>query len=88
MDRRDFLRLTESLGLMATALGSASAGATPSTQTSQVPQPSPTPGREQTTADILVDTLIAWGAPLVFGVVGDGVNSIIEALRRRQDRIR
>jgi len=41
-----------------------------------------------TTADILVETLIAWGAPYVFGVVGDGVNAIIEALRKRQDRIR
>ena len=40
------------------------------------------------TADILIETLIAWGVTNVFGVVGDGINSLIEALRRRQDRIR
>jgi pyruvate dehydrogenase (quinone) len=40
------------------------------------------------TSDILVETLIAWGAPFVFGIVGDGINPIIEALRKRQDRIR
>jgi TPP-dependent trihydroxycyclohexane-1,2-dione (THcHDO) dehydratase len=31
---------------------------------------------------------IAWGATHVFGVVGDDINSRIEVLRRRQDRIR
>jgi len=40
------------------------------------------------TSDILVETLIAWGTPFVFGIVGDGINPIIEALRKRQDRIR
>ena len=39
------------------------------------------------TADIIVETLIAWGATHAFGIVGDGINSIIEALRKRQDRI-
>jgi pyruvate dehydrogenase (quinone)/pyruvate decarboxylase len=52
------------------------------------PQPDPTPSSDATTADILVDALVQWGAPFVFGVVGDGINSIIEALRRKQDRIR
>lgn len=51
-------------------------------------QPTPEPGAEQNTSGILVQTLIDWGATHVFGVVGDGINSIIEALRRRQDRIR
>lgn len=46
------------------------------------------PGLAQTTADILVETLIAWDAPFVFGVVGDGINPVIEALRKRQDKIR
>jgi pyruvate dehydrogenase (quinone) len=41
-----------------------------------------------TTADILVDTLIRWEVEFVFGIVGDGINSIIEALRKRQDKIR
>ena len=39
-------------------------------------------------ADILVETLIDWGVDLIFGIPGDGINGIIEALRKRQDRIR
>ena len=50
-------------------------------------QPAPLPGAAQTTSDILVETLIAWGATHVFGIVGDGINPIIEALRKRRDRI-
>jgi pyruvate dehydrogenase (quinone) len=41
-----------------------------------------------TTADILVETLIEWEVPFVFGLVGDGINPLTEALRRRQDEIR
>ena len=40
------------------------------------------------TADLLVETLIAWNVSFVFGLVGDGINAITEALRKRQDRIR
>ena len=36
----------------------------------------------------MVETLISWGATHCFGMVGDGINSIIEALRKRQDRIK
>lgn len=43
---------------------------------------------EPTAADILVDNLIAWGVDIVFGLPGDGINGIMEALRTRQDRIR
>ncbi|WP_315927021.1 thiamine pyrophosphate-dependent enzyme [Mesorhizobium sp. SP-1A] len=39
-------------------------------------------------ADILVDTLIAWKVDVVFGLPGDGINGVMEALRTRQDRIR
>lgn len=39
-------------------------------------------------ADILVETLIAWNIDVVFGLPGDGINGIMEALRTRQDRIR
>jgi len=54
-----------------------------------VPQPiPPAAGADANTADILVDTLIRWQVPYVFGLVGDGINSIIEALRKREDRIR
>jgi pyruvate dehydrogenase (quinone) len=39
-------------------------------------------------ADILVETLIDWGVDTVFGLPGDGINGIMEALRKRQDQIR
>ena len=42
----------------------------------------------ETAADILTDTLHDWGVEVVFGLPGDGINAIMEALRRRQDRIR
>src|SRR3954463_16094 len=40
-----------------------------------------------TTADVLVERLIDWGVKIVFGLPGDGINGIMEALRQRQDRI-
>jgi pyruvate dehydrogenase (quinone) len=42
----------------------------------------------ETAADILVDTLQAWGVDVVFGLPGDGINGIMEALRKRRDAIR
>jgi pyruvate dehydrogenase (quinone) len=42
----------------------------------------------RTTADLLVDRLIEWGVDTVFGLPGDGINGIFEALRTRQDRVR
>src|SRR5712675_2434229 len=41
----------------------------------------------RTAADVLVDRLIDWGVHVVFGLPGDGINGIMEALRTRQDRI-
>src|SRR5437763_16336319 len=41
-----------------------------------------------TASDILVEGLIAWGIDIVFGLPGDGINGVMEALRTRQDRIR
>ncbi|HYU32458.1 MAG TPA: thiamine pyrophosphate-dependent enzyme [Thermoanaerobaculia bacterium] len=41
-----------------------------------------------TAADILMDTLVEWGVDTVFGLPGDGINGIMEALRTRQDKIR
>jgi pyruvate dehydrogenase (quinone) len=41
-----------------------------------------------TAGDVLVDTLIDWGVDTIFGLPGDGINGIIEALRTRQDRVR
>ncbi len=42
----------------------------------------------QTTADILIDTIHHWGVDVVFGLPGDGINGVMEALRKRQDRVR
>src|SRR3954454_19472171 len=41
-----------------------------------------------TAADCLVEVLIEWGVEIVFGLPGDGINGIMEALRTRQERIR
>ena len=91
--RRDFLQLAGA-GLAAASAGTAARQASASTQppdseTSQgtVRQP-PQFAPDLTTADIMVETLLSWGATHCFGVVGDGINSIIEALRKRQDRIK
>src|SRR5438094_7840671 len=42
----------------------------------------------QTAADVLVETLIDWGVQVIFGLPGDGINGVMEALRRRQERVR
>src|SRR5579864_2649866 len=42
----------------------------------------------KTASDVLIDTIHAWGVDVVFGLPGDGINGIIEALRKRQDSIR
>ena len=42
----------------------------------------------KTAADTLVDTLVDWEVDTLFGLPGDGINGIMEALRTRQDRIR
>jgi thiamine pyrophosphate-dependent acetolactate synthase large subunit-like protein len=91
--RRRLLRLTGGVGAGLLAAGSVSAALTP------VPEPDPqasnpaaasgatAPGSKNT-ADILIETLVAWEVPFVFGIVGDGINPLIEALRKRQDKIR
>lgn len=43
---------------------------------------------DPTAADVLVQTLIDWNVDTIFGIPGDGINGIIEALRKRQDDIR
>lgn len=42
----------------------------------------------ETAADVLIDTIADWGVEVVFGLPGDGINGIMEALRKRQDTIR
>jgi pyruvate dehydrogenase (quinone) len=41
-----------------------------------------------TTADLLLERLVFWGVDTIFGLPGDGVNGIFEALRKRQHLIR
>jgi pyruvate dehydrogenase (quinone) len=41
-----------------------------------------------TAADVLIETIADWGVEVVFGLPGDGINGIMEALRTRQDRVR
>src|SRR5678816_148305 len=41
-----------------------------------------------TAADILVETIIRWGVDTVFGIPGDGINGVMEALRTRQSKVR
>ena len=40
-----------------------------------------------TTADVMAERLIDWGVRVIFGLPGDGINGIMEALRKRQDRL-
>lgn len=42
----------------------------------------------RTGGDILIDVLTQWGVEVIFGLPGDGINGIMEALRRKQDQIR
>jgi pyruvate dehydrogenase (quinone) len=41
-----------------------------------------------TAADVLIDALCDWEVEVVFGLPGDGINGLMEALRIRQDKIR
>jgi len=42
----------------------------------------------QTAADILIEILQEWGVDTIFGLPGDGINGIMEALRKKADAIR
>jgi pyruvate dehydrogenase (quinone) len=42
----------------------------------------------QTAAEVLVDVLQEWNVDTVFGLPGDGINGIMEALRKKRDAIR
>src|SRR6266850_1854265 len=41
-----------------------------------------------TASDILIDAIHDWGVDVVFGLPGDGINGIMEVLRKRADKIR
>ena len=41
-----------------------------------------------TSADVLIEAIQDWGVDVIFGLPGDGINGIMEALRNRQEQIR
>src|SRR5919206_2403548 len=41
-----------------------------------------------TAGDVLIERLSEWGVDTIFGLPGDGINGIMEALRTRQDKVR
>ena len=41
-----------------------------------------------TASEVLVNRLLAWGVDTIFGLPGDGINGVMEALRKTQDKIR
>src|ERR1043165_5651792 len=41
-----------------------------------------------TASDVLIETIMDWGVSVIFGLPGDGINGIMEALRTRRDKIR
>src|SRR5947209_6595947 len=42
----------------------------------------------RTGGDILIETIRDWGVEVIFGLPGDGINGIMEAIRTRQESIR
>ena len=76
--RRDFLQMSAGGIVAASAGGSLAQASTANQSTAEssdgiVSQPSPQFAPDLTTADIMVETLISWGATHCFGVVGDGI---------------
>lgn len=48
----------------------------------------PSTEARQTTADLLTEKLVEWGVSVVFWLPGDKIAHILDAIRRRQDKIR
>ena len=42
----------------------------------------------ETVSEVLVKRLIAWGVDTIFGLPGDGINGVFEALRQNQDKLK
>jgi pyruvate dehydrogenase (quinone) len=42
----------------------------------------------KTAADVMIEQLIDWGVDTIFGLPGDGINGIMEALRTHQEKVR
>src|SRR3954454_13097587 len=90
MPRRGFLQSVGIAGASVSGISSLDAmGQAPDESTGHsAPQAKADFSPDSTTADILIAALMDWGVTHVFGMVGDGINAIIDALRRRSDHIR
>jgi pyruvate dehydrogenase (quinone) len=42
----------------------------------------------KTAGDVIVETLMDWGVDTIFGIPGDGIDGVIESLRKQQDHIK
>jgi pyruvate dehydrogenase (quinone)/pyruvate oxidase len=42
----------------------------------------------KTAAEVMIETLIEWNVEVIFGLPGDGINGLMEALRKKQEKIR
>jgi pyruvate dehydrogenase (quinone) len=42
----------------------------------------------KTVADVLIERLLDWGVDTIFGLPGDGINGLFEAMRTRQEQLR
>ncbi|HST89770.1 MAG TPA: thiamine pyrophosphate-binding protein, partial [Ktedonobacterales bacterium] len=42
----------------------------------------------KTASDMMMDRLVEWGVDTIFGLPGDGINGLMEALRTHQDQIK
>ncbi|WP_244818144.1 thiamine pyrophosphate-binding protein [Caballeronia sp. Lep1P3] len=86
--RRSMLIAAAAGGVGALSATMASASASAAQPDNRDRQPDFDVTSDATTADVIVETLMAWRVDHVFGMVGDGINPLIEALRKRRDRIR
>ena len=83
LGRRGFLQRAGAIAAASTAFVAAPALPAPGAPPAAT---EPVDG-DRNSSDIVVEALIAWGATHAFGIVGDGINPVVEALRRRRDRI-
>jgi pyruvate dehydrogenase (quinone) len=42
----------------------------------------------KTASDVIVETLLEWSVDTIFGIPGDGINGIVESLRKNREKIR
>ena len=42
----------------------------------------------RTVSDVLVEALTDWGVDTIFGLPGDGINGLMEALRNAREKVR